>query len=69
MDEQNLKNKLQALVLKVGSQRVRIALQIEGLSPRQAELLSLGDHTGTFRRKTVTAVEAVLKKEGRAKAS
>jgi hypothetical protein len=69
MDTKTLKNQLLRLKEKYGYQRVCLALLEEGLSPRQCERLALGDHKGVFRRKTVTAVEAVLTKLGRAKAS
>lgn len=63
MDEKELKAQLLELAKKIGAERVMIALQVEGLSPRQSERLSLGDHTGKFRRKTVAAVCAVLAKK------
>ena len=65
MDERILKAKLMKLANELGAKRVCIALQTEGLSPRQAELLTMGDHQGGFRRKTVTAVQAVLAKKAK----
>jgi hypothetical protein len=69
MNENELKQKLLDLAQKIGAKRVCLALQFEGLSPRQSERLSLGDHEGSFRRRTVGAVQAVLSKQGKAKAS
>lgn len=62
MDQKRLKSELEKLTKQVGPQRVLAALLAEGLSPRHCEKLTLGDHTGKFRRKTVAAVEAVLSK-------
>lgn len=69
MDERVLKAKLMKLAKIEGIKAVCIALQSEGLSPRQAELLATGDHEGKFRRKTVAAVEAVLAQRDTLRAS
>lgn len=69
MEVDELKAQLKQLVEKTSPREVSIALQTEGLSPRSAELLSVGDHAGGFRRRTVTAVRAVLAKQGMAKVS
>jgi hypothetical protein len=69
MDDNDLKKKLLEIARKVGAKRVCLALQMEGLSPRQAEILSEGDHEGKFRRKSVKAVNAVIAKLSRAQAS
>jgi hypothetical protein len=69
MDEKELKQLLE-LANKLGARRISLALQLEGLSPRQAEMLSHGDnHWRTFQRKTIAAVRAVLAKQGKARAS
>jgi hypothetical protein len=65
MDVKDLKKELEKLAEAIGPKQVCLALLNEGLSPRQCERLSLGDHEGAFRRKTVTAVKAVLRKQGR----
>lgn len=65
MDDRVLKAKLLKLAKVEGIKAVCIALQSEGLSPRQAELLATGDHEGSFRRKTVAAVEAVLSRKSK----
>lgn len=63
MNDKDLKAKLSKLAKAIGHKRVIFALVDEGMSLRQAERLSLGDHEGKFRRKTVAAVEAVLTKQ------
>lgn len=60
MDDTALKRQLLELAHRLGAKRVCAALIDAGLSPRQADKLSLGDHDGGFRRKTVSAVRAVL---------
>lgn len=65
VSDTELKTALRRLIKEVGATHVCAALVMEGLSARQAELLSKGDHKIAFRRKTVTAVEAVLEKQGK----
>ena len=60
MDERDLKKQLLQLAKKMGATALCIELQRKGLSPSTAERLSLGTHEGTFKRRTVTAVQAVL---------
>jgi len=69
MDERTLKRELSRLAKELGEKKVCLALQMQGLSPRQSERLSMGDHKGAFRRKTVAAVAAVLSQHRTDKAS
>lgn len=65
MSDEDLKNRLAALSEVIGVSKLCVELHAEGLSPRQAEKLAMGDHKGAFRRRTVAAVRAVLAKNGR----
>lgn len=70
MDEvKELKKQLSELIKRVGPKAVCVALHAEGLSPRQSEVISVGDHKGKFLRRTVAAVRAVLAKYDLTRAS